>query len=99
MTERISIGQVYNEVLKLGGKFDSLALTVQRNCTDIALLQQRDANHGWQEEKRDKRYESLDDAVQAMRLSQAGSAAIGAVVATIVAALIMVVPQIIQALK
>lgn len=94
-TDRIGTRQVYDAVIEMRGTLNNLCVTVQKNCTDIALLQQRGANHSVEEVKRDQQYENLDEAVQAMRLSQAKSAAIGAVVA----ALIVAIPQLIQALR
>lgn len=96
MVDRISIGQVYDEVIKVQVKLDSMGKIVQQNCVDIALLQQRDVNHGAQEDKRDKRIESLDDAVNAIQLDNARAIRTSAIIGALIAAIAGIVVAIIK---
>ncbi len=87
----ITTQQVYEAVIEIKGQLTTLGRTVQQNCTDIALLQQRDSNQHMIEDKRDKRDDkrdsaitSLDAAVQAIALENARAVRTGAIIASII---------------
>ena len=91
MAGSITTKQVYEAVIDLGKKFEGLKTCVEAHSTAIALLQQRDANHRGQEDKRDRRIESLDDAVRAIQVDNARATRNSAVIA----ALIAIIPTLI----